>query len=75
MIILSASHSDWCSIRVFKVFSEYLTISRKNNILHFVGMKLLFLECLFNWATLRCESLAGKHTGEAYAEDQTATSG
>ena len=30
------------SVRVFKVFSEYPTIFRKNSILHFVGMTLKF---------------------------------
>ena len=40
---------QWRSVRVFKVFSEYPTLSRKNNNLHYVAIKVLFLKCSFTW--------------------------
>ena len=44
-----SSVHQWRSVRVFKVFSEYPTISRKNNNLHYVAITVLFLICSFKW--------------------------
>ena len=41
--------NQWRSVRVFKVFSEYPTISRKNNNLRYVAITVLFLKCSFKW--------------------------
>ena len=40
---------QWRSVRVFKVFSEYPTMSRKNNNLHYAAIMVLFLKWSMKW--------------------------